>query len=273
MYTNPSLVTKGNGSAESKSFEIILMDAADILYTPPRDNNGILMVGNFQMKPGKYVTRVQVTSSKTTLPLSSEGEEDNVSVNALPEFTVPGSSLEAEELMQNWLNRSVIAAVHIGACNDPNPFYRIYGSKCAPLTLMPEGQNDNDATNLMFKFQQFAKTGLLPARYTGTFTYATVNTVAADATTVDVANGSGEYQLTDNTGATIITDLTNAVVGEVYTLIGSGGSNPATIESSNTSFFLAGAVDYVGLSGTTITFQALDNGGGDIFFLEKSRTS
>lgn len=272
MYTNPSLVKKGNGAAESKSFEIVLIDAADILFTPPRDANGIKMVGNFLLKDGAYVTKVQVTASKTTLPLSSEGEEDNISINALPEFTVAGSPLEAEELMQNWLNRSVIALVHIGACNDPNPFYRVYGSKCAPLSLLPEGQNDNDGTNLMFKFQQFTKSGIMPGRYYGTLTEATANNVAADATTVDVANGSGEYQLTDNTGATVLTDLVNAVTGQVYTLIGSGGSNPATIDAANANFVLAGGVDWQGLSGATLTLEAYDAGGGDHVFIEKSRS-
>lgn len=272
MYTNPSLIVKTSGAAESKSFEIILIDASDIQFTPPRDANGIMMVGNFVMKPGKYVTKLQVTSSKTSLPLASEGEEDNVSVNSLPEFSVPGSSLEVEEFMQNWLNRSVIAAVQVGACNDPNPFYRVFGSKCAPLTLLPEGQKDNDATISMFKFQQFAKTQLLPARYTGTFTEATANSVAVDATAIDITAGNGEYQLQDNTVATIITDMTNAVVGQVVTILGSGGANPATIESSNANFFLAGAVDFVGLAGAAITFKALDAGGGNFLFMEQSRS-
>ena len=69
MYTNPSLVKKGKGSAESKSFEIVLIDIDDILTSPLRDDGGVTMLGNYVMKAGKYVTKVQVTSSKTTLPL------------------------------------------------------------------------------------------------------------------------------------------------------------------------------------------------------------
>lgn len=272
MYTNPSIITKGKGSAENKSFEVILIDINDIATHPARDDNNVSIVGNYVMKSGKYVTKLQVSSSKTSLPFTSEGEEDNVSISALPEFSFPGSTLEFEEFVANWTNRSVIVAVQVGACGGSGSFYRVYGSKCAPLSLLVEGQNNNDATMGLVKFQQFAKTDLMPGRYTGTFTLDTATTVAADATTVDVTNGDGEYQLTDNSVATIITDLTNASNNGKYTLLGSGGTNPATIQSSNANFVLVGGVDWQGLSGATITFNAIDAGSSDHVFIEISRT-
>ncbi|UOB16588.1 hypothetical protein [Abyssalbus ytuae] len=272
MYTNPNILVKGKGSAENKSFEVVLMDLNDIASFPSRDDNGILMVGNFVMKAGKYATKMQVSSSKTSLPVTSEGEEDNVSISALPEFSVPGSTQDFEEFIQNWTNRSIVVAVQVGACGGGTPFYRLYGTRCAPLSILLEGQNNNDATMNLVKFQQFAKTDLMPGRYTGTFTFATATTVPVDATTVDVTNGSGEYQLQDNAGATVITDLTNAETDGVYTLLGSGGSNPATIEASNTNFLMAGAVDWQGLSGAMLTVKAFEVAGGDHVFVEISRT-
>ena len=170
------------------------------------------------------------------------------------------------------MNRALIIGVKIGNCGDPNAFYRMYGNCAAPLSLMPEGQNDNDATAILMKFQQFAKTGVMPSRYYGTFTLATANAVVEDATTIDATPGTGEYQLVDNTEATIITDITNATTGGIYTIKGSGGDNPATIEASNTNFLLAGAVDWVGLSGATLTVEAIDVGSSDHVFVERSRT-
>lgn len=272
MYTKPSLITKGNGGPESKSFEIILIDLTEVSFWPPRDDNKVAMVGNIVMQDGKYVTKMQVTNSKTSTPLGSEGDEDNVSLNSLPEFSFPGWTLDAEELFANWLNKSMAVGVRVGACEGDSPFYRIFGTPCAPLSLLPEGQNDNDAAVLMPKFQQFQKTRNMPGRYYGTFTFATVNNVAADTTAIDVTAGEGEYQLVDNTGATVITDLENASTGSRYTLIGSGGSNPATIQAANANFVLAGGVDWQALAGTTITFEAFDAGGGDHIFVEKSRT-
>ncbi len=272
-YVKPASIQKASAAPESKSLRIRVIETADIVYTPPKDANGVMMVGNFQLAPGKYWTEFDVTPSKTNLPFSSEGEEDNVSLSSLPEFYAPGSTLEQEEFVQNWTNTSIVIAVEVGACNSPNPFWRIYGSKCAPLTLLAEGQNDNEATAIMLKFQQFTKTQNMAGRYTGTFTLSTANAVPADTTNVDVAAGTGEYQLVDNTIATAIADLINAVLGGTYTLIGSGGTNPATIASSSANFFLVGAVDWTAATGATITFKAFDAGGGDFFFVEQSRTS
>lgn len=272
MYVKPSLISKGKGAAESKNLEIVMMDLADVASEPSRDDKGIAMVGNYVMNANKYVTKLQTTISKTSLPVTSEGEEDNISISALPEFYFPGSTLEFEEFVQNWTGKSIVVGVQVGACNGGSPFYRMYGSKCAPLSLIIEKQNNNDGTGYLVKFQQFAKTDVMPGRYTGTFTLDTATTVAADATTVDVGNGDGEYQLTDNTGATVITDLTNAVNNGKYTLLGSGGTNPATIEATNTNFVLIGGVDWQGLAGTTITFNAIDAGGGDHVFIEVSRS-
>lgn len=273
MYTKPSLISKGKGSAENKSQEIVIIDVADIATFPSRDTSNVTMVGNFVMKAGKYVTKMQVSASKTSLPVTSEGEEDNVSISALPEFSFPGSTLDFEEFVANWTNKSIIVAVQVGACGGGSSFWRVYGSQCAPLSLLLEGQNNNDATMGLVKFQQFAKTDLMPGRYSGTFTEASVqDTVDADATTVDVSNGDGEYQLTDNTGATVITDLTNATNNGKYTLLGSGGSNPATIEASNSNFVLVGGVDWQGLSGAAITFNAIDAGSSNHVFIEISRS-
>ncbi|WP_422105573.1 hypothetical protein [Winogradskyella sp.] len=271
-YVKPSLISKGKGSAENKSQEIVIIDVADIATHPSRDVNNVQMVGSFVMNAGKYVTKMQVTASKTSLPVTSEGEEDNVSISALPEFSFPGSTLEFEEFVANWTNKSLIVGVKVGACGGGSSFYRIYGSQCAPLSLLVEAQNNNDATMGLIKFQQFAKTDLMPGRYPGTFTEASATVIAADATTVDVTDGDGEYQLTDNTVATVITDLTNATNNGKYTLIGSGGTNPATIQSTNANFILVGGVDWQGLSGATITFNAIDAGSGDHVFIETSRT-
>lgn len=272
MYTNPNILAKGKGAAESKSFEIVLFDLNDILSSPGRDANGVKNVGDYVFKPSKYATKMQVTASKTSLPVTSEGEEDNISISSLPEFYVPGSSLEIEEFIQNWTNRSVGVGVRVGACGGGEQFYRIFGSKCAPISIIIEGQNNNDGTGYLFKFQQFAKTDLMPARYYGNFTFATATVVDVGDTVVDVTNGNGEYQLQDNTVATVITNLTNAQAAGVYTLLGSGGVNPATIEASNANFLLAGAVDWQGLSGTRLTVEAFEVAGGAFIFVEKSRS-
>ena len=142
--------------------------------------------------------KIYGTSSSISLPRTSEGEEDNISFSSLPEFAHPGSPVEIEEFFANMTNRPLGVAVRVGDCDGEDAFYRVYGTKCTPLSLMIEGQNNNDGTKDTVKFQQFAKSKVLPGRYYGTFTFDEAELVAVDSVSPDVAAGSGEYQLQDN---------------------------------------------------------------------------
>lgn len=266
--------TKGAaGAPQGKDTDIVLFDWADVVYTPTRDANGVKMVGAFQFKPGKYAIKIYGTSSTINLPRNSEGEEDSMGFTALPEFSHPGSPLEIEEFIANMTNRALGVAVRVGDCEGTEePYYKVYGSKCNPLNLMVEGQDNNEGVKDLIKFQQFRRSQSVPGRYYGTFTFDEAELVPADATVVDVAAGSGEYQLQNNAMATALTNLTNAVHQGTYTLIGSGGTNPATIAAGG-NFILAGAVDWQGVAGARITLKAYDQGAGTFVFFEQSRSA
>lgn len=260
------------GAPQGKDTDIVVFDWADVVFTPPRDSNGIKMVGSFQFKPGKYAVKIYATSSSINLPRNGEGEEDSVGFSSLPEFSHPGSPLEIEEFIQNMTNRALGVAVRVGDCDGTeDPYYKVYGSKCNPLSLLPEGQDNNEGVKDLIKFQQFRRAKSLPGRYYGTFTFDEANLVPADATTPDVAAGSGEYQLQDNTVATAITGLANATHGGTYTLLGSGGTNPSTIAAGG-NFILAGATDWQGLAGSRITLKAYEQDAGNFVFFEHSRS-
>ncbi|KAB8156157.1 hypothetical protein EZY14_002760 [Kordia sp. TARA_039_SRF] len=270
-YVIPDLIQKGDGGAESKSLEIVLIKATDIVSEPARDAGKVTMTGTYVVASDAYWTKLQVTNSKTSLPLTGEGDEDNISISTLPEFSYPGQTLEIEELLANYTGEGIVLGVKIGKCGSGDSYYKMYGSKCAPLTLIPEGTNNNESAMYLLKFQQFTKTKEIPGRYTGTFTFATPTVVPADTTEIDVSNGPGEYQLTENTQVTQITTLENAVAGEVYTLIGSGGSIPASIVDDGT-FILNLANGWGGIENATITFTAMMGGSGNMRFIEKTRT-
>lgn len=262
----------GGGAPQSKGKNVVVWDVEDIATWPGPNSKGVLMESDIVMKPGKYATYIQGTQSSYKLPKTSEGEEDNVGFTSVPEFYIPGSSLEQEEFIYWATNRNLIVGFRVGACDGDDAYYSLYGTPCNSLSLIVEGQNDNEANRNMLRFQQFQKSKALPIRYTGTVTFSTVNAVPADATTVDVSAGTGRYQLADNAAATVITALTNASHGTVYTILGSGGANPATIESSNANFLLAGAVDWQGLAGTTLTLRAFAQDGGNFTFVEVNRS-
>ena len=262
---------QGGGAPQAKSQDVVIIDLDDVQAWPSRDDGNVKMVGAIVMKAGKYATILQATASSISLPITSEGEEDSVSFTSLPEFYHPGSSLEFDEFVSNMTNKNLAIGFKVGACDGDTPYYRFYGSPCTPLSLLVEGQNNNEATRNMVRFQQFQRSRTLPGRYYGTLTLATVNTVAADVAVVDVANGTGRYQLTDNTVATVITSLANANPNGTYTLIGSGGVNPANISAAN-DFILSGAVEWQALAGSTITFKAYPQAGGAYLFVEENRS-
>ena len=261
------------GAPQGKDPHIVVFDWNEVKTTPTRDANRIKMEGGFVFHVGKYAIKIEGTSSSISLPRTSEGEEDAVSFQALPEFSHPGSPLEIEEFFANNTNKPLGVAVRVGDCDGTEePYYKVYGSRCNPLSLLVEGQDNNEGVKDMVRFQQFRRSATLPGRYYGNFTFDTAEVVPADATEVDVAAGTGEYQLQDNSVATAISNLVNAVHGGTYTLIGSGGTNPATIASGG-NFILAGATDWQGLAGARITLKAYDQGAGTFVFFEQSRSA
>jgi hypothetical protein len=271
MFLKPKIENSKAGSPQGKDTNVIVFDFAKVSKWPVRDEGKVKMLGNIEFLKGSYVQEIYATSSSISTPKSSEGDEDNVGFTGTPEFSHPGSSLDIEEFIAYATNKQLGVAFRLGGCDGGEQYYKVFGTPCNPLRLLVEGQDDKEGVKDLMKFEQSRKADLLPGRYYGTWQKASAFPVDADSATVDLDFGTGEYQLSDNTTALIITDLINSVNNHVYTLIGSGGSNPATIESSNTKFLLKGGVDWQGLSNSRITLKAFDNG-SETVFVEQSRS-
>lgn len=139
--------------------------------------------------------------------------------------------------------------------------------------MTPSRLNDDAKKAVRFVVAGKTRSKFVPAEYEGTLTLEDVKaTVAQDSATVDVSNGSGEYQLTDGSAAPItITDLTNAVHRGVYTLLGSGGTYPSEVDVDAT-FILKDGTNWTATSGSSITLKAFKAGASDIVFFEISRS-
>ena len=279
MYVNIDVLkpTKAApGAPESRDPNIVIVKTSDVLSSPNRDANGVKMVDDFVFKPGAYAIKIYATPSSIKLIKSSDGDEDAIAINQGLEYAHPGDELEINEHIQNFTGEPVIAFVLTDACGGGSPFYKVIGSVCTPLTLKFEGQNDNDATKNLMKYEAFKKSNKVPGFYYGTLTFAAVlATIAQDAAVVDTTPGSGQYQLTDGSAAPIaITDLTNGSNGDVITLLGSGGTYPSTIAASEAKFETVDGADWSALAGATITFKGFKNGAtaADILWIEQSRT-
>lgn len=273
MY-NKVTVTKpagiSAGSASAKDPNVTIFDFNDVLYFPPRDSKGIVMAADIVMKPNTSMIQVYMTKSKISAPYTSDGDEDSISIKNGFEGQHPGNRTEIKEFIQNWLGKDV--GIIFGSCSETEK--EVIGTPCAPLQLKPEKKDDNDGRFHMLKFEAFAKSNLLPATYTGALTLA-APTAVASPTGVDIDTAaSSQYKLAANAAGDPITfDALAGADRGTFTLIGSGGADPAEraagVAGTATVILTAGAT-WVALDGAFITFEYV-NGGGTKYLVEKAR--
>jgi len=260
----PTKMSPGKGG--DKKTLITFIDVDDLIAEAPRDAKGILITGNHTFKDNAYAVQVYGTSDTISGKSTSEGEIDSEGFIQEVIFSHPGSSQEIREFRSNWLNRNILIIVE--HCSDNTKDQ--YGGSCAPLRMQLEAVDDKEMNKSTFTFTSSNK-GPDIAIYEGTVTLAEpVATVSADATTIDLTSGPGEYQLTDNAAATEITTCTNATDGMVFTLLGSGGSNPASITDAN-DFVLKNGTSWSALANSKVTFKAFKDGAVSWKFFELSR--
>ena len=97
--------------------------------------------------------------------------------------------------------------------------------------------------------------------------------VPADASTFGLTDDY-QYQLSDNTGATVLTGITGVdddQVGRIVELIGGGVNFPTAINPSAT-FILKNGVAWSGTLGSKITFQIVKTGASSYSFYEIHRS-
>ena len=255
------------GAGADKKNKITFIDLSDLTSEASRDSKGIVITGNHVFGANTYAIEIYATVDSISGKATSEGDIDAEGFIQEVIFAHPGSAKEIREFRTNWLNRDILIIVE--HCSDNSKDQ--YGSTCAPLRMKIETTDDKETNKSVLTFNS-ANKGPDIAIYEGTITLSSpVDTVAADATTIDLTAGEGEYQLTDNTGVTVITTCTNAVDGMVFTLLGSGGSNPSSITDAN-DFVLSNGTSWSALANSTITFKAFKDGAASWVFIEQSRT-
>jgi hypothetical protein len=275
MYNKINVQKPGGispGSAAAKDPNVTIVDVDDILVFPPRDSKGIVMVGDFVMKPNAKMIQIYMTKSKISAPYEGDGDEDSQSIKQSFEGQHPGNKREIREFIQNWLGKNVIV-IH-GSCSETER--EVVGTKCAPLQLKPSKVDNNDARYHMMKFEAFAKSAFLPGEYNGNLVLAApadVEDVAA--VTVDADATGLQYKLP----ALAVTDAIEfepvvATDRSYVTLIGSGGVAPATLPAGvagDVTVILTGGVTWTALDQSAITLQYV-NGGATKYLIEQSRT-
>jgi hypothetical protein len=260
------------GAGGDKLEKIIIFDMDDLLVAntfPARDSKGIVIAGNIAFKPATYMITVYATSSSVKVSSNSEGEQDAEGFVHDISFDHPGNEMAIREFRQNWLSKNV--GIIVQHCSSTKK--DLLGTPCSPLRGSVKFEDDKDKTKTTFTFKSALKCPYDIADYQGTVAFDTVRaTLAANAVSIDLTNGEGQYQLTTGTvSAVAINAATNAADGITFTLLGSGGTYPSTIATGGV-FELSNGTSWSAIANATITFRAFKNGASSWKYIEVSRT-
>ncbi len=153
------------GVGGDKKAMIILFDFDDVATMPVRDSKGIVITGNLAFKSGAYMSKIYATQSTIKAGADSEGDPDAKGITQSVEFDHPRDEVAIREFRSNWMNRNI--GIIIEKCSDTKK--NLYGSLCAPLQMVFEGEDDKDKKKTAFTFKSVQK-GPDVADYQGSLT-------------------------------------------------------------------------------------------------------
>lgn len=263
----PKPGTNAGVGGDKKSL-ITFFDFDDVQIFPPRSYRDVIINSNIVFKEGAYMIQIYASTNSIKITQETEGDVDARGVLQYLEFSHPGSSNNIEEFLTYWVSRDIGCIVE----NCSTGKKRQLGTPCAPLMLEISSEDSIDVNKSTLKLKSKNKSQYRIADYQGILTFEeATDTITPDTISIDLSSGEGRYQLTDNTHPTVITTCSNAVDGMVFTLLGSGGDEPATITKAN-DFILASGTTWTGIAGATITFKAFKSDSAAFSFIEISRS-
>ncbi|MDD5509024.1 MAG: hypothetical protein PHD25_12000 [Bacteroidales bacterium] len=226
--------------------------------------------GNIPLKAGEYWHYINsVIDSPEPKFNAEEGEIASLITNELS-FIVGGMEDDVLNLLETGIGQGFYVVWEI--CSTGEKF--LGGNGCKPLKLSSftgGATKDNTSSTITFKNQ----CGEIWSKYIGNTPTEDPDTVAADATTITMTDNS-RYQLTDGTAAaaeiTSFTSVTDADIGRVMTILGSGGSHPSTIGTTANDFLVIGGVEWEALANSQISFKVFKDGAASYKFFEIAGT-
>ncbi|WP_026755038.1 hypothetical protein [Sediminibacter sp. Hel_I_10] len=270
IFDDVNISGPGVGAAVPKDPNVHIVRSSDISVSPIRNSKGVLMVGNYVLKPGAKIANVYMTGVNQDATYETSGEVDAEQYMQKFIATHPGDDLEFAEFTQN--NLGVDLIVIYGTCTSNE--LRVYGTKCAPMRLKNNFQANKDKTGHTLTFEQIQGTRFVPGHYRGVL--PTLAPAATDVS-IDLLKASGyqfKVEALDVTDEISLTDF-DFENGDTITLIGSGGAAPATLTAGDktvATVILSSGTTWTALDGATISFEVVD-GGATIYLVERQRTA
>ena len=260
----------GAGAPKPKKGKISVIYVDDILTFPERDAGGVKMLGNIVLKPGAKMHYLYMTPSTQKITDEITGDEDFEAFEKKAEGIHPGNSLDIREYRANGLGVGVILVFGAGCGKSSGD---VIGTPCNPMKLKGSYSSDNEGVKNTMMYEASLPDATAIGHYTGEITYA--SNFEAAGVTLDLTKANGAVQQMpslDTTDAiTVATaDLDN---GTMVSLIGSGGTDPATLDAGTqgtVTVILLNGTQWVALPNAVINLELI-KGGATTYLVERSR--
>jgi hypothetical protein len=270
----------GAGSPKGKEANATLVYVNDLVKEmfPNANENGVKLVGNIVLKAGARMQRIYMTDSTQKASHKYEGDPDAGGFMKQYEGSHPGDELEINEFVQNSIEEPFIIIYDVD-CN--SNMRKVVGLPCNPLYLEPEFMDDDAGVKHTLIFKQRRRDRHVSKFYEGELSFVQ-NNLVADVTFLQLSSPSRVYQLPEVT----VADTAVTIVGlsaddkKIITLIGGGGSEPATLiaedlgviagQGWDVTILLSNNVTWTAEKGAFINLQVYD-AGAKVYLIEISR--
>lgn len=214
--------------------------------------------GNIPLKAGEYWHYIKSVLDTPEINWAGTVEEVAAKISNEMKFILGGMEADVFNLLENGIGKGFYVVFELCFPGETVRFLIGNGCKPAKMTAFEGGaRKDYTGTTVTFKVE----CGELLCTYVGTITLQAPQTIAADATTFALTSND-TYQLaegTANTEITAVSAITDADINRVVTVKGGGGTGPSVITSGG-SYILQEGADWVGDSGSQISFRIMKDG-------------
>jgi len=262
----------GSGAPKGKNPNVTAIHVDDILSFPGTDANGVRLMGNIVLKAGAKSERIYMTDVNQKASHAYEGDPDAGGYKKKFEGTHPGDALEINEYIQN-NNEEPFVLVYDLECG--TTLRKVVGLPCNPVYLKGEFMDDNSGVKHTLVFEQRRHDRHVSKFYEGDLSYAE-NVVTPDTDLALDKTAGYVYQMPAVTvAATNVTVASSNIEHKkVITVIGGGGSEPATLTagvSGPVTVVLDNGTVWVADKDAVIHLQVFDSG-TVTYLIEMSRS-
>lgn len=236
------------------SYLVWLYLMSDVVRENYKVNENTREIANISMKNGKYPIFMEVIAGTPEDKSTGEGGDITSAVTNTFAYVVGGNRVNQLDFLENFIGAYFLVAYQ----NCSTTEQRILGTPCQPMRLKGfERVNGKESQSISLTFEN--KSFIQPYIFTGTHTQEPSVTLPAAATDLGVSTKT-QYEIAEGNGSSAanistVSGITDAMVGKVITLKGSGGSNPSVLKNGD-PFLLNG--DWTANAGATISLRIFD---------------